>query len=257
MIGQKRVASPLFRDQESSVIKLFGKREGNVSSSAKMSLDVQNVEVWTCPLETIVATDCPGIGPFPYPPLAKEYVRRVSAGGLGKIIPFEADDYPRNYHVTESRYDYDTDREIYAVPTDLPDFFHLFSSTICVKRHLADVFMRHNLGKSRLFPVSFFQHDEITPIPGEYFGIYFGEAKAAVSFEQSSGVKIFRSYEGPLFKRDRSTGIFAVRRSALDELDLWIDSQCLSSFFMSGRLKRALDDAGMKPNINFSACHMV
>jgi hypothetical protein len=193
------------------------------------------------------------------PPLPDEAARRLNSPGLGKISPYEASDYPREYYINNSPY-YDilNDCDVYPVPDDLPDFFHM-GCIVCIKRHLADVFLKHSLGKSRMYPVIIYYRDKITKFPGEYFGIYFGEAKAAVSFDDCVNVEIFQSKVGPLFERRTIIpyGTFSVRRSALDDLDLWIDSQCYDSFFMSGRLKQALEEAGMTQDHNFSPCRVV
>jgi hypothetical protein len=247
---------------------MFGKLKKTKSADTFL---VQEVEVWTAPISGFSSVgELVSLGPVSLPTYAADldrmpstvgkYAQRVGAPNLGRIAPFLEDDYPRKYCVVESRYDYDQDCEVFSVATDLPDLFNLYSGTMCMKRHLAEVFLQHNLGKSRLFPVFFFQHDRTTPIPGEYFGLYFGEAQKAVSLDDCSQVTIFESYAGPLFEKARFKGEFAVRRSELNTLDLWIDAQCYASFFMSARLKKALDAAGLKQrelDINFYPCRMV
>jgi hypothetical protein len=250
---------------------MFGKLKQAFQSKTSDASSVQEVEVWTASISGFASVEeLVSLAPVSLPAYANdppktparpnEYAKRVGAPSMGQIVPFLEDDYPRKYCVVESRYDYDLDREVFPEPTDLPDFFHLYSGTMCMKRHLAEIFLQHNLGKSHLFPVFFFQHDRITPIPGEYFALYFGEAQKAVSFDDCLQVAIFESYAGPLIKKARFKGEFAIRRSSLNALDLWIDSQCFSSFFMSARLKKALDAAGLKQRdyeLNFYPCRMI
>jgi hypothetical protein len=186
---------------------------------------------------------------------ANEKFRPHWMPGLGKVVPFHLEDYPQQFRMHEHDDGRNASTDL-TFPT-LPDFFNL--GVLCVAKKYADVMSRYNLGKSQFFPITVFRHDGETRYDGEYFGIYFGETKAAVSYPESSGLKIFNSMVGPLFdiRIVPEHGQFAVRASALDELDMWIDPQCYSVFFISGRLMQALDDVGLTPAFHFKTCRMI
>jgi hypothetical protein len=234
--------------------KIFGKSQapsfGKQSTGPELSTDPKQVwahsfySVQSIPVDSLTELHDTSPGPSPH-----------SMPGLGKVVPFHLEDYMQQFRMHEHDHGWNASTDL-VYPT-LPDFF--WAGAPCVAKKYADVMSRHNLGKSQFFPITVFRHDGKTRYDGEYFGIYFGETKAAVSYPESSGLKIFNSMVGPLFdvRIVPENGQFAVRASALDELDMWIDPQCYSFFFISGRLKQALDEVGLTPAFHFKSCRMI
>jgi hypothetical protein len=237
--------------------KIFGKSQApsfrKQSTEPERSADPK--QAWVHSFSSIKYLPAKSVNPVAGPKYPE--LDFVSFPAMGKIAPFQPVDYPTHFYLAFN-YDDEERKEYFSEWPVLPEFFRP-GTLPCMSRQYCEVFSRHKLGLSQFFPVTVFQNDRQTRLPGEFSGMYFGEVKSAVAYDKSSGLKIYNSMVGPLFaiRIVPEQGQFAVRSSALDELDMWIDPQCYDVFFVSGRLKQALDEIGLTPAFNFKSCRMI
>ena len=130
-----------------------------------------------------------------------------------------------------------------------------------VKKDLAEVFSRFDLGDGGLYPLTVYEADLETPYPGEYFLLNFGARKNTLLPEQSRNVV--------KFVVDKDTGIqiwkvnawaeegdVALSSAALEGADLWVDEVLDNKLFMSDALAQALIEVGMKDNFRLQQCRV-
>ncbi len=122
---------------------------------------------------------------------------------------------------------------------------HIFSAggLFAVSGAFAVILRRHDMGRNKLYPVTFYRKDRTTAFEGEYFFLNLCEQKAGFDPEKTSN---FRDYRGdasahlggmPLIL---DHGDIAVSSSVLDGPDLWMDPTLYRSHFYKGELAREL-----------------
>lgn len=124
-----------------------------------------------------------------------------------------------------------------------------------ISETIAQVLQGFDLGKTRFYPTKFFEFDHTTPIPGNYFCPSFGETKEGVIIDKSR--RIDRSGIGrnwPVVPLRASDGDLTVHQSALNGVDLWIDSNIDRSLFLTGRLVAALRAAKLDQYFFLTKC---
>ena len=124
-----------------------------------------------------------------------------------------------------------------------------------ISESIARVFQSFDLGKTQFYPTKFFEFDQTTPIPGKYFCPSFGETKEGVIIDKSR--RIDRSGVGsnrPTVPMHASDGDLTLHRSALDGIDLWIDSNVDRSLFLTGRVVAALRTAKLDKYFFLTKC---
>lgn len=141
----------------------------------------------------------------------------------------------------------------------LPDFFDGGAYWI-VSTELADILRQFDLGASALYPVKVYQHDRETPVPGLYECLSFGERKETFLPEKSERVR--KRYNDdrdiwatPAAIRDDE---IAVRQTALDGPDLWMEASRLPRlFFLSDPLVQAIKAAKLSRRMGLRRCRVI
>lgn len=175
---------------------------------------------------------------------ALDCIRRNKAGE-----PLTADCFPKQINIDPN--------------PDHPDRFtktrHLFHGDHWyVSDECASVLRAVGLGNGALYPVDFRQKDRITPVPGQYYSLNFGNTKRAFVPSQSKNVR-----ESPYSKGRYQLypiavdGDVAVTAAALDGADIWIDPDLGLAFFVSERLARALRASGCDKRFKLRRCRVV
>lgn len=161
---------------------------------------------------------------------------------LGEPLP--ADRFPKEFYGQYHQKTY----------KNQPDIF-LGGGFWCVSKASAEVLQKHDLGKTRLYPTSFFQNDRERPVEGTYFCLALGEQKTAFLPEQSAG-KVKPGYGltywelSPTLEDDQVT----VSKDALTKPEVWIDSQIPRAIFFSDALVQSLHAANLSRRWRFRRC---
>ncbi|MCU9850297.1 hypothetical protein OEZ60_20120 [Defluviimonas sp. WL0024] len=136
---------------------------------------------------------------------------------------------------------------------------HLFmvNGFLCMTEKAATVLRQHDLGGGGLYPLELFRHDGVTPVPGPFWALNFGQKKSAVNAAESTGI------DGPYpdgkchpkfwIKDDE----LAVGAAALEGADIWGDSRSEIGFFVSPKLGAALHKAGLAKVFHLVRCRIV
>jgi hypothetical protein len=127
---------------------------------------------------------------------------------------------------------------------------------------IAAVLRQINLGKAFLAPARLYLYDRRTPVEKAYFIYASYERKDAFVPELSRDVRT-----NPYDKTDPppywnmpwkpKDGDIAVRETALEGADMWMDPKLDGSLFMKGRLVAALQQAGIAKLFSLTRCRMV
>ena len=123
-----------------------------------------------------------------------------------------------------------------------------------VSEQVAEVFRNFDLGQTQLYPTRFFEFDQKTPLPGQYYCLAIGETKRGIIIEKS---RTQDSYPRGTARAAPSTpedGDLVVRKSALDGADIWVDSEVHLAPFLSGRLVQALRVAKLDKPFYLTKC---
>jgi hypothetical protein len=131
-----------------------------------------------------------------------------------------------------------------------------------VKRKLAEVLSRFDLGDGGLIPFTIYQADLVTPYPGEFFLLNFGCRKNTILPEESKNVVKFAvdHKTGVQYWKVNSwheDGEVAISAEALIGPDLWVEEFVDNKIFMSDRLAQAIIDIGMKDIFMLKECRIV
>ena len=123
-----------------------------------------------------------------------------------------------------------------------------------VKKPIADVLKRFDLGDGGLVPVPIFEADLQTPIEGEYYFLNFGARKN--SFRPDLSERVHKRPNSQWW-RLIGEGPVTVDRTALEGADLWIEEELYGEVFMSGELAHALIAAKPKAELVLRRCDVV
>ncbi|MHA3976931.1 imm11 family protein [Halovulum sp. GXIMD14794] len=137
----------------------------------------------------------------------------------------------------------------------MPDFFN--ASARIVSHRVADVLATVDIGATELYPVTVLQPDRETRVPGTYFCIAFRERKDTFVPEASDRIHrdgSKRQWRPPIAAKD---GEMALRATARSGVDLWMEETLRDCFFVSGRLARKLDEAGLWHPFDLRRCRIV
>ncbi|WP_316647720.1 imm11 family protein [Ovoidimarina sediminis] len=140
----------------------------------------------------------------------------------------------------------------------LPEFFEGCGYSIVSKR-FADVLRGFDLGDCKLYDVDVFEHDRTTRCAGDYELLSIAGAKGAFLPEQSTGLRrMYRDEQDIWHLIKIEDGSVAVTDSATRGADIWTEGERLPlHFFISDRLKRALDDAKLNARLSLSTCRVI
>lgn len=166
---------------------------------------------------------------------------------LDKGDPLDGVTIPTRYVATEA---VDPDALTGSDGRRLPDFFRASDLTV-VSEAVADVLAQLDMGRGRVLPVEFFEHDGITRIDARMGVLIPGNVKDTVT-DVSDAVRMTRSASrrhlpGAFFFARYSHGADAVALSeeAADPPDIWVEPRFVSALFFSERARAALDAAGL------------
>jgi hypothetical protein len=136
-----------------------------------------------------------------------------------------------------------------------PDLFNTVRGTV-VSEATAEVLRQMDLGQTRLFPVTLYQHDRTTPVEGTYHFLHIAEHKRALLPAQSSGLN--KPYDNKdlwtFFGTEIKDDDLMLDASALSGVDLWLDPSLRRSVFMSDRLAQALKAAKLSKRFGLRRC---
>jgi hypothetical protein len=135
----------------------------------------------------------------------------------------------------------------------LRDAFRIVGKVLVCSKAFRDVLIEHDLGSTRLYEVPVYADEAKTPsdIPSHYL-LHVTEAKSnTFAPEHSKGVEQVQSLleatprpNAPwthIYDRD----VLAVKESSAQGVDLWCDPQIRRRIFLSDRLKKAIEAAGI------------
>jgi len=152
---------------------------------------------------------------------------------------FPKDNYPRpdNYPAADKQ----------SVP-------QIFSSGFTfLSEESAEVVGQFDLGEGALYPTRLWRSDRITPMPGRHFYLNVASKKDAFLPEQSLGVKDigYGEWQVPRLAQNLKLKFSA---SALQAADLWFEHKIITNFFISNRLKQALDARKLSKDWMLTRC---
>jgi hypothetical protein len=123
-----------------------------------------------------------------------------------------------------------------------------------------EVLQQFDLGPTSFQPIKVFEFDQKTPVPGEFYGLAFGETKEAFLPEESSGVR-GRGRKEPVrqwrARADCKDGQITVSDAALQGVNLWIDPKLHEGVFMSDALVKALRAAKLAGLFQLRKCQVL
>ena len=123
----------------------------------------------------------------------------------------------------------------------------------------AEVVRSFDMGKGALYPVRLWHPDGKTPMPGEFFYLSQGNKKGAFLRERSDEKGLDAMSQGRWLVRvvrARAPRLL-FSESALEGPDIWWDKSIYIHFFISDRLKRALDQRRLSRDWHLVRCPVV
>jgi hypothetical protein len=137
-----------------------------------------------------------------------------------------------------------------------PPHFSLPGGNPIVSDEVKQVMQQFDLGQTSFYPTTLYKHDRKTPVEGSYYCINFGETKTCCMPEESQRTKKFDALFWTI-KQFAEDGDVAVNASALQGVDLWVDTRIRKSLFFSDRLARALKAAKLTRTFGLRKCRVV
>lgn len=139
------------------------------------------------------------------------------------------------------------------IKSSLKDAFTIVGGILIISPALRDILVEFDLGQSQLFEVPICADESGTPsgLPNHY-ALNVHEPRRTVIIELSDNIERpispGRTEPAPNAKYvpQRWTEILPARADSAQGPDLWHDPRILSRFFMSDRLKQAIDAADLK-----------
>jgi len=144
---------------------------------------------------------------------------------------------------------------------NLPPVFH-GGGGLKLSAPIAAVLRQCDLGKAFLIPAQLYLYDRRTPIDKKYFIYASYERKEAFVPELSRDVRTnpYDKTDPPPYWNmpwEPKDGDIAVRETALEGADMWMDPKLDGSLFMKGRLVAALQQAGFEKIFSLTRCRVV
>ncbi len=134
------------------------------------------------------------------------------------------------------------------------DAFVIVGGVLVISKELRDVLVQFDLGNTQLFEVPIYADESVTPsgLPNHYV-LNVNAPKDALIPELSENIKkpVLPGQKEPRpnakWSTVRNLEVLAVNAAtACVGADLWHDPEMNDTFFMSDRLKKAIDAAGLK-----------
>ncbi|WP_428697461.1 hypothetical protein [Stappia sp.] len=122
----------------------------------------------------------------------------------------------------------------------------------------AEVVRSFDMGKGALYPVRLWHPDGKTPMPGAFFYLSQGNRKDALLLEKSVNLRQQPGsgrWRVSTARPQKPLAVFS--GAALEGPDLWWDKLIVDDFFISDRLKRALDQRRLSRDWHLVRCPVV
>jgi len=175
----------------------------------------------------------------------EDILRSIRQAKVGWPLPpdrFPADNYPMpgSYPAADEQ----------PVPQIFTNGFTFLS------KESAEVVSQFDLGEGALYPTRLWRSDRVTPMPGTFFYLNVASKKDTFLPDQSSGMKKLASgtWQVP---RGASNLDMVFKQSALEGPDLWFEETIMTNFFISHRLKQALDARKLSKDWMLTQCSVV
>lgn len=110
------------------------------------------------------------------------------------------------------------------------------------------------MGEGALYPVRLWHPDRETQVPGDFFYLSQGNKKDAFLRELSEGFDQMAQDMLSVHWRRPKPAKLVFSKEALGGPDLWWDETIYGDFFISDRLKRALDERGLSADWHLMRC---
>ncbi|WP_422020180.1 hypothetical protein [Roseibium sp.] len=120
----------------------------------------------------------------------------------------------------------------------------------------AEVVGQFDLGEGALYPTRLWHSDRVTPMPGNFFYLNVASKKDTFLPEQSSGIKKLASGKWQVPRLAKNLNLL-FSKEALSGPDLWFQPMLMTNFFISDRLKQALDARKLSNDWMLTRCSIV
>ena len=177
-------------------------------------------------------------------------IQRVSGGRHAS--------FPRALFIPEKMW-LDPKKKLWSTP---PPLFQC-GAGLFVSSELKVLLERFELGKTTFHSMPLFKSNKTTPIDADYFLLNFGEVKHTLRADLSPKVK-HNPYDPIPDRRDPDAiwslphqvedDLVTVDAAALDRMDLWMEPQLRSTFFVSDGLYQALKEAKLHHKLKLFRC---
>jgi hypothetical protein len=127
----------------------------------------------------------------------------------------------------------------------LPDLMKITNGLLVMSEKLRDLLGGFDMGTSLIHEVPLYEYNQKTRRTGRWFILHITANKKTVIPEMSKNVEETFLGSGR-WKAARENDVLAVRASAAEGSDLWIDANFRGRIFLSDRLKSALKPAGIR-----------
>ncbi|EFO30492.1 hypothetical protein TRICHSKD4_4084 [Roseibium sp. TrichSKD4] len=113
------------------------------------------------------------------------------------------------------------------------------------------------MGEGALYPVRLWHPDRETQVPGDFFYLSQGNKKDAFLRERSEGFDQMAQDMLSVHWRRPKPAKLVFSKEALGGPDLWWDETIYGDFFISDRLKSALDERDLSADWHFMRCPVI
>ncbi len=171
------------------------------------------------------------------------------------VLPGEISSSPQDIRVEEyPDYMYPSYREGVS-PDQMQDVFMGEHGLVVISGAMFDVLQKFNLGATRLKAIPLRGTDQVTPVDGRWYFLHVRENRNCLVPEKSTGAEPTDSSHHWRIETDDKYRL-CVDPSAAGDLDMWRDSRAMMVLFLSDRLKKAIEEAGLviKGDSKFREC---
>ena len=134
----------------------------------------------------------------------------------------------------------------------------ILMSFLALRRDVADIFRRFDLGRGRLHPVDLLEFDRVTLVSRDYEILTPGNAIETLDLPRSTSVmrrvwddKVTYNFVTP---RGKDKPVYVLQPGFSAGPDVWVDPRVIGALFLSDRLQAALKDARFDKAFSLAAC---
>ena len=144
-------------------------------------------------------------------------------------------------------------RDKREIPVRIKDAFRITDALFVISPKFHGVLTQFNIGDTQLFEVPIYQDKEGTPsdLPNHYVMNVHAPVETLIPELSTDIRQPHRDFEPPfeghlMWAPNYRKDVLAVQAKAAEKFDLWHDPQLRDRFFLSDRLKTAIDAAGLQ-----------